>query len=322
MTKTIVFELLALTMPIFIIISLGFFAVKSKVLTGEGVKVFGVFLIYFAVPALLFNAMSSRSLGEIIQVDYLLVYALGSLFAFFFVFVLAKVLRGQNISSAAIYGMGGSFANTIMIGYPIASAILGSVVLVPFALILLVEILLVMPLTLILADLGARKGEGKKLSQVIISIFLTIIKNPIIIGIAFGILFSIFSIEVPAMIVTGIDLLAKTVTGLGLFAVGGMLAQCKYEDKIPDISIILLGKLLIHPVAVLVLFMLIGDVDPLMQIAAVIIAGAPTFGIYAIIGQQYNMGELCAAAIVPITISSFISLNVIIWLLNDFFHFL
>ncbi len=62
-------------------------------------------------------------------------------------------------------------------------------------------------------------------------------------------------------------------------------------------------------------FLLIPGVDPQLAQSAVILASAPMFGIFAVMGQQCGRGDFCAAAILPSTVLSFLSISVIIWAL-------
>jgi hypothetical protein len=38
------------------------------------------------------------------------------------------------------------------------------------------------------------------------------------------------------------------------------------------------------------------------------------FGIYAVIGEQYGKGAFCAAAMLPTTVLSFITISAAVWL--------
>lgn len=70
---------LAITGPIFILIAVGFGAVRLRVLAPTDMRALGVFVINFALPAMLFAAVSSGSFAQTVRLDLLLPYALGSL---------------------------------------------------------------------------------------------------------------------------------------------------------------------------------------------------------------------------------------------------
>jgi malonate transporter and related proteins len=307
-------DILAITAPIFILVGIGYLAVLRNVLPRDGMRFLAAFLVNIAVPALLFKSISTRKISEVIQIDFMLVYGGGSLTAFLIVFFISRRLLGKDITSAAIYGMGGAFSNTLMIGYPLATGLVGSAALVPFALVLLIENFLMMPLTLALADIGQHKEKG--FFKVLPGLLATVFKNPLILAILLGVVFSIFNIEVPAVANTVIDLLSRVVVGLGLFVIGGMLVGFKYSGHLKDVSLIMLGKLLLHPLLVFLLLLLVPVIDLQYKIAGVMLASAPMFGIYTVIGERYGMGGICAAASVPTTVISFVSITVIAWFVN------
>lgn len=307
-------DILAITAPVFILVGIGYISVLRNVVPREGMRFLAAFLVNIAVPALLFKSISSRKISEVIQLDFMFAYGVGSLAAFLIVFLLSKRLLNQGVTGAAIYGMGGSFSNTLMIGYPVVTGLLGSAALVPFALALLIENFFMMPLTLALADIGQNKGKG--FFSTLTGLFVTVFKNPLILAILIGVLFSIFNIHTPGVANTVIDLLSRIVVGLGLFVIGGMLVGFKYSGKLKDVSLIMFGKLLLHPLMVFLMLLLMPEMNTDYRIAGVMLASIPMFGIYTVIGERYGMGGICAAASVPTTVFSFVSITAIAWLLN------
>ncbi len=304
---------LNITAPIFLLMALGFFAVKSNYFPAQGIKGISQFVARVAIPVLIFRALAERDLGEILNTPYLIAYSLGSLIPFFLCFAFARRCRQQGLSSAALYGMGSCCSNSIMVGFPIITALYGEAALIPLALTLLVENLLIMPLTLGIAD-GSRL-QHLSLGRRVLGILPTIAKNPIIVAILLGLAVSLMDLSLPSVGSSIMDLVASSATGTALFASGGMLVGMRVGGLLPDLSAIALSKLLIHPLAMLSAFLLIPGVDAQLAQSAVILASAPMFGIFAVIGQQYGHGDFCAAAILPSTVLSFLSISVIIWAL-------
>ena len=72
-------EILGITIPIYLTIALGYACTRLGLFAKADMQVFGRFTLQLALPALLFNALSQRSVAEILNFNYLLVYALGSL---------------------------------------------------------------------------------------------------------------------------------------------------------------------------------------------------------------------------------------------------
>jgi predicted permease len=71
--------ILNVTGPIYLSIAAGFLATRTGFFTKEDSRVLSKFVLNFALPAMLFNALAKRSLEDILHPGYLLAYALGSL---------------------------------------------------------------------------------------------------------------------------------------------------------------------------------------------------------------------------------------------------
>jgi len=271
-------DLFTLTSPIFLLIGLGFLCVRIGWLAKDKTQGLSWFVVNIGLPAAIFTALSSRSLNEILHLDYLFVYGLGSLAAFFTLFSIAR-FRQRGITEAAFFGLGASASNSLLIGFPIVVQLFGDAALVPFALTLMVENLLILPLTLALADSGQKKGLPFALA--LLRAFPGLFKNPIFLSILAGMLCAAFNLKT-----------------------GGMIT---------NISFIVAGKLLLHPMLVIALTFVFTDLPPLYQSIAVVMACMPMFSVYALLGARYGLGGLCSAALLPATLLSFVTINVFLF---------
>jgi len=313
MSATNPYTVLAVTSPAFILIALGYLSVRVGWLEKSGVKALGWFITRIALPAAIFLALSSRTFQDILHLDYLLVYALGSLIAYFAVFIAAKLIRHKSVIEAAFFGLGSSISNTILIGYPIIIELFGPLALVPFALTLMVENLLILPLSLALADTG--KQQQSRFWLAFLRSLCMLIKNPIIVAILAGVASSALSIQLPTVVDNVVSSLAATASGLAQFTIGGILAGAAITLISRDMSLVLVGKLLIHPAAILLMIFLLPPLDPTFTAIAIILACMPMFSVYAVLGMDYELGEFCSAVLLPTTVLSFITINLAIWVL-------
>ncbi|NQY89786.1 MAG: AEC family transporter [Colwellia sp.] len=305
--------ILSLTSPTFILITIGYIVVKTGWMPKENVRPLAWFVVNIGLPAALFKALSSRSFQDILHYDYLLVFGLGSLLSFATLFFLAR-FRKKTLTECALFGLGASVSNSLMVGFPIIMQLFGEQALVPFALTLIVENLFILPLALALADTGQQKNShfftafAKSLPQ--------LLKNPIILSIAFGISSTAVGIQPPALLSKVIDVLAVTVAGVSLFAIGGMLVGLKTKGMVTDLSSIVVGKLIIHPLSVFALILFFPAMPQLFQQVAIILACMPMFSIFAVIGMRYQYGGLCSAVLLPTTLVSFITINLVLWFIT------
>ncbi|MGR5175793.1 AEC family transporter [Vibrio mediterranei] len=298
------------TLPVFLVIGLGYLASKNKVIPENGHKVLAAFVFNFGLPAAIFSALSTRSLGEIWNADYLLVYTIGSLLVFVLVAIVSVMTLRKTVTESVVLGLGSSFSNSLLIGFPIIFFLFGSQSLVPFSLTLIVENLIMLPLLLTLADL-TNTSKGSNFKQKVYETMRGLTKNPIVIAIVLGMLVSALNIETPETAKRIVGMLANTVSGVALFTIGGGLVGVSVRGHKKEIGTVVVGKLLLHPIMLLILTVLWFDLEPTMAAVAVILASMPMFGVYAVIGQKYDMGGVCVAVLLPTTILAMVTVSVI-----------
>lgn len=302
--------ILSLTSPTFMLIAIGYIVVKTGWMPKENVRSLAWFVVNIGLPAALFKALSSRSFQDILHYDYILVYGLGSLLSFTTLFIWAR-LRNKMITECALFGLGASVSNSLMVGFPIVTQLFGDEALVPFTLTLIVENLFILPLALALADTGQQKNShfftafAKSLPQ--------LVKNPIILSIVFGITSTIFGIQPPELAIKIIDVLAVTVAGVSLFAIGGMLVGLKTRGMVTDLGSIVMGKLIIHPLSIFIVMLFFPAMPLLFQHVGILLACMPMFSVLAVIGMRYQHGDICSAVLLPTTLVSFITINLVVW---------
>lgn len=306
---------LGVTAPIFILIALGFLSVRGGLIDRGQIRGLGAFVINFALPALVLRALSERSLGEVLDGPYLLAYALASLAVFAGGLAVARWLRGQDLSASAILAMGMSVSNSGFIGYPIVAMLLGPTAALAMALGMLVENLLMIPLALALAEIGQQSGvRGRALAR---ETALRLLRNPMISAIALGLLLSLLELRLPPLLFRVVDMLAGASAPLALFVIGGTLYGLRPRGMWADVGQTALGKLVLHPLALLLAFVLVPDIDPQLKVAGLLFASAPMMSIYPILGLRFGLEERCAAALVAATVLAFVTISTLIGVLGQ-----
>lgn len=307
------FDILAITTPIFILIGLGFLSARSGLLSREQIRGIGSFVISFALPALVIKALADRSIGEILNPGYLLAYCLASLAVFACGFTVSRWLRRDSLQGAALAAMGMSVSNSGFIGYPVVAMVLGAPAALALALGMLVENLVMIPLALALAEAGRQSGDGAR--RMLWETARRLAKNPVILGMSIGLALSLLEVRLPPILYRSIELLAQASAPAALFVIGGSLYGLKSGGMLADIGQVTLGKLILHPLAVFGAFSLVPALDPTLKVAGLLFASAPMMSIYPILGQQYGLEQRCAAALVAATALSFLSMSLLLGVL-------
>lgn len=314
-------DILAITGPIYLCIAAGFASVRWNLFSKADMRVFGKFVIQIALPALLFNALASRPLGEVIRPGYLAAFAVGSLVLLLGALWYAHRVQGKSLTESAYVAMGMTCSNSGYVGYPVMLLLFGPLAGVVLALNLLVENLLKLPLLFALADAGAHPGERLSLLRTVQQTAERLVRNPMIVAIVAGFLVSLAGWQLPSVITRTVTLFSAASGGLALFIIGGTLVGLQVKGLRRQVSMIAMGKLLLHPLAVwaavLVLPLLgLPAVDGDLRAAAVLSAAMPMLGIYSILAQRHGFEAFTAAALLATTAASFFTLSGILWLMR------
>ncbi|MDT7834647.1 AEC family transporter [Aquabacterium sp. OR-4] len=311
-------ELLNLTGPIFALIGLGWLGVRAGLFDRTQLPALGRFVIGFCIPAMLLRALGQRDPMEVANGRYLLAYAAGSLLALGAGLLWARS-RGQPRERAAMSAMGMSCSNSAFVGFPLALQLVGPEAAVAFALTMVVENFLMMPLCLAIADSAAAQHEP--LHRAIVRAGWGLRKNPIVLGLVAGVLLGGLrthaGLALPQALQKAVELMANASAGVSLFYIGGALVGLEAGQGLKThVAAVSAGKLLLHPLGVAAALWLLGPMPLPLAWSAVVLAGAPMLGIYPILGQRYGLQALNAACMLGATLASFVSLGGLIALLR------
>lgn len=303
-------DLISLILPIVILISVGFFAVLAKAVSPQLVQALGIFVLNFALPALILNALLQQDLRQTLNWNYILVYGVGSLLTFGIVFAVARYFLRRPLPAASMAALGGSASNSGFVGFPVASLAIGAPALTALPLSMLVENILIIPLALAIAESTGR--QGKSVSAVIGQTARRLARTPLIMAIVVGAVLSAAGVRLPMPLATTLGMMADAAIPCALLVVGGTLATLQVQSVAGDVSLIVAGKLILHPILVALGFAWIGGVPPGLMVAGIILASAPMLTVYPIIGARFGQERLCAAALVAATVAAFATMVVLL----------
>lgn len=308
--------ILAIIAPIFLLIGLGYLAVRSGAFPADRLPALGLLVARFALPALILNSLSSRAPGEMLNGHYLAAYAAGSLAMLLLGTGWAMLARQQSLPRAALYGLGMSCSNSAFVGYPIVHQLLGPVATLALALTMVVENLLLLPLGIALsqADGNGRDSFWRAFGRSLLGLR----SNPIILAIVAGVLLALLDLQLPAVLAKPVAMLGAASAPVALFLIGGSLVALPLRSMLRDVCMVAGSKLLLHPLLVAAALLLFAPVEPRLAMAGVLLAAMPMLSIFPIFGQRHDMQGFCAATLLLATMSSFITISLAIWLLQRY----
>jgi malonate transporter and related proteins len=313
-------DILSISGPIFIAIGLGFLATRFGIFARTDLRVLGKFVVNFALPALLFKSLSERQVREIFNISYLLAYLAGSLAVLGLGYLWSRRIANLGPTTSTFYAMGMSCSNSGFVGYPILLLTLAPVAAVALALNMMVENLVILPLLLVMAE--RENGAAGQWYRIVGQSLARLAKNPMIVALVAGFCVSCTGWRLPEAVVRSVGMFALTSGALSLFVIGGTLFGLPFRGTGRKVMPIVIGKLLVHPVAVLLACQtipLLGmpTIDPSLRTAAVIMAAVPMLSIYTILAQIYGQDQVTAPAMLVTTVTSFFTLSGLLFLLRS-----
>lgn len=308
-------NILSITGPIYLSIGLGFAATRRGMFSKTDGQVLARFVLNFALPAMLFNALSQRNFSEVMNPNFLLAYGAGSLLSFAIGFVVWRVWRQKSLAQSGMVAMGVSCSNSGYVGYPILLQFLGPAAGLGLALSVLVENLLVIPLALAVAESG--QTEHLSWQRTVLESIKRMVKIPMMQAIVVGLVFSMLGWHLPEVLSKTINLFSASTAAIALFVNGGSLVGMRMVGMIQEVRWITLGKLVVHPLAVGLMLMVVGPIEQSLKISAVLLAGMPMLGIYPILAQRHGQEGFCAAALLVTTVVSFFTISLILWTMGE-----
>jgi malonate transporter len=296
-------------LPFFALIFCGYAAGRFKLLSGASIAGVNAFVFYFALPTFLFNLMATSPIGEVPIGSFVAAYLGTGLAVFATAALLGRALFRVRPGEAAVLG------NTGYMGLPLVAAAFGDPAVIPLAIGLTLEATVLIPLTIILIE--ASKGLGGGLSHLLSSVAGAMARNPLIVAIFAGGLFSTTGLGLPTPIENFTELLGGAAGPCALFALGATLAGQRLSSGFAEVSYMTTFKLLIHPAAMYLATTQLFDVDPLWATVAILGASLPVAANVFIVAKQYDTYvERTSSAILVSTIVSVVTVSALLTVLS------
>ncbi|WP_142585044.1 AEC family transporter, partial [Methylobacterium symbioticum] len=150
---------LLVVLPIFALILAGWLARRTGLLGPQATGELNRFVVYLALPALLFDVMANAAWAQIWQPGFIAAFGLSSL-AMLGLTVAWRRAQGRPLPDAAIDGLNAGYPNTGFMGFPVALVALGHEALAPTTIAVILTVCLVFAAAIVLIEAGLRAGAG------------------------------------------------------------------------------------------------------------------------------------------------------------------
>lgn len=299
------------TVPIFIIIFIGYF-LRYKGLVNDNFVNIGNKIGYIVfLPTLLFKDISETDVKSNFDIKFILFCVLATVISIAVIWILSEIFM-KDKKSIGSFVQGSFRGSAAVLGIAFVQNMYGSSGMAPMMVLGAVPLYNIFSV-IILTIKSENSLNSKNLYK---ESFINILKNPIIWGIIIGLIFSLLEIKLPIMINKAVESVASLATPFALIILGAGFEGKKALSKIKPTLVATALKLLIIPAVFIPVAVYMGFRNQEM-IAILIMLGAPsTVSCYVMAKNLGNDHVLASSIVVASTFLSSFSITMWIFILK------
>jgi predicted permease len=294
---------------LFIIILVGVYGSKKKIITPEVNKGLTDILIKLALPFMIVSSFmftyDDTIKSNVLNTFFysIIAYALMAVLSYIILIPVKKdkktVLHFANV-----------FVNTGYVGFPVLNSVFGYEGVIYGSIFNVFFVILVWTYGIMLYKGKLEKGYLKK--EIISLLF-----NPSIIAVIIGIILMVFDIEIKGALLTSIKSIGNITGPLSMFIIGVILSNVKIKQHLKDWTVYygIAIKLIIIPIIIYLLSLIVGDSTKAVY-SVIIMTAMPASAMTSILAESYDKEKEFAAIIVSATtLMSLITVPILIKLI-------
>jgi predicted permease len=309
-------SILVILLPIFGLILAGYLFRRRDILGPNSARELNRFVIWLALPALLFMAMARSSLAALYQPGFVAAFGLASLATYALV-LFWRLRGGRPLADASVDALSASYSNTGYVGIPLATLLFGPESLVAATLATVFVVCVLFALASVAVEVGLQSGvRGPAMWAKVLG---SIVRNPLVVAPALGIALSATGVAVPPGIDTFLQLLGAAAIPCALVGLGLFLAENRASQRGDRVQWVLVGiKLVALPLATWLLAVELFGVSSFHAQIAVLMAALPTGTGPFMLAEFYGRDALVASrTVLWSTVLSLLSLTVLLAVLRQ-----
>lgn len=302
-------------MPVFLMMVLGYaLHRKTSLLSDQFANYLNTFVFKLALPVQLFKSLSQEDFHEVWDGGMVLFCFSVSLASILILLALSAFLRDSSLRAEFVQaGYRGSQAllgvallqniyGSNAAGGPLALVLIGAVPLYNVAAVLLLTLL-------VPGGHLDRRTVGKALRG--------IVTNPIILGIAAGLIWSLLRLPQPVILQRAVSSLASTATPMGLLALGACIDLEKAAGCWKPTLVASLFKLVFFVMLFLPLAVKLGYRGETLTVFLIMLGSPATVSCFSMARSMGHEGTLSAGAVMLTTVCSAFTFTVWLYLLKS-----
>ena len=297
------------TVPVFAIMIIGQFLKRIGIIDIPFANIANKFVFKVCLPCLLFQDLAATNIRENFDLSYVGFCFLATLSSILVIWFLAKKLLKDKTEVGAFVQCSYRSSAAIL-GIAFIQNIYGTSGMAPLMIIGSVPLYNIF--AVIILTFESNGAENMNSSDNIKRAFVNILKNPIIIGIFFGLIASYYNLDFPKMIDKTINNLAVMTSPLALISIGATFEGKKALAKIKSTAVASSIKLIVLAAIFIPIAVYFGFRDQKL-IALVIMLASPCTPTAYIMAKNMDGDDVLASSII-VTTTFFSSITLTFWI--------
>ena len=291
--------------PLFLIIFLGMICRKINLMSAKTLYELNKVAYRIFVPVFLFHSISITSIQEVFRIKFF-VFSIAAILVIWPIIILSAVLLEKRSLKRGALIQGILRTNFALFGLPLLNNLygFGQTGIASFM------VAVIIPLLNILAVISLEFFRGSSFHPQ--KALWEIAKNPLIIGSISGLLVLLTGLQLPQFLETTVSNIAQVATPLALFVIGGSLEIKKILENKYDITVAVIGRLIVVPALILPIAILMGFRGIEAATILAIFASPTAINSYALAMEMESDGDLAAEIVVFTTLIS--GITIFLWI--------
>lgn len=260
-------------LPIFALILAGYLAARRRLLGPAATDSLNRFVVWLALPALLFQAMARADWQELDHPGFALAYGGGIVGVFALVFLM-QWGKKRRLADLAIEGLDGAYANAGYMGVPLMVLSFGEAGMGPAVIGMILTACFLYGFAIVLIEFDLQQAPG--LGRTLLKAGGSLARNPLLIAPFAGLGLAALGWKLPVPADNFVNLLAGAASPCALVTIGLFLAQEHGAQDIRLAGRLVALKLLVQPAITAFLAFWVFDLPPLWSHAALLMSALPT----------------------------------------------
>ncbi|HZZ10269.1 MAG TPA: AEC family transporter [Paraburkholderia sp.] len=307
---------LEILLPVFGLIFAGFACRRRGVLGPNSASELNRFVVWLALPALLFDTMARATWQQLYQPAFVATFSIACVVVFVLILAM-RLMSGRHLADASVDAIAASYPNTGYIGFPLGLIAFGPASLTPTTIATILVACVLFALAIVLIEIGLQSERAPH--KLALKVLGSLARNPLIVSPIAGVLFASLHVPLPASAETFLKLLSGAASPCALVSLGLFLAEKRPAGaESPRIALGFTAvKLVVQPALTWWLAARVFALSPALVEMAVVLAALPTGTGPFMLAEFYRReAHVTSRVILLSTVGSIVTLSLLLMLLG------